>query len=102
MAEVKQLQESDFEQGIKEGKVLVDFWAPWCGPCKMMAPVLEDLAAEQEEVTVAKVNVDDNPQVAARFGIMSIPTLILFSDGQETEKLVGFMDKTTLKSRIGL
>ena len=84
----------DEEIGAAEEVVIVDFWAEWCGPCKMIAPVLEEIASEQAgKVRVAKLNVDDYPDVSQRFGVMSIPTLIVFQDGQPAKRLIGAKGK---------
>ncbi|MGB2992187.1 MAG: thioredoxin [Paenisporosarcina sp.] len=89
--------DQSFSSEISDGLVLVDFWAPWCGPCKMIAPVLEELDAEMSEtVKIVKVDVDVNQETASNFGIMSIPTLVLFKDGQPVDKVVGFNPKEAL------
>ena len=90
-----------FGQETAEGLVLVDFWAPWCGPCKMIAPVLEELDAEMsDKVKIVKVDVDENQGTASQFGIMSIPTLVLFKDGQPVDKVVGFQPKEALAQLV--
>ncbi len=100
-ANVANISDAEFQGAVASGVTLVDFWAPWCGPCKMIAPVLDELAGElQGKAKIVKINVDDNPEVAGSFGIMSIPTLILFKDGKPVNKLVGGQPKPQLKAFI--
>jgi thioredoxin 1 len=92
-----------FEEMVLNSRVpvLVDFWAPWCGPCRMIAPVVEDLAESyQGRAQMAKVNTDENPGVAMGLGIMGIPTLVLFKDGQEVDRVVGFVPRRTLENKL--
>lgn len=99
MGSISQLTESTFDEEVASSTepVLVDFWAEWCGPCKMIAPILEEVAAEQEgKVRVAKVNVDENPGLATKFNVMSIQTMIVFKDGQEAQRLIGARGKPQL------
>jgi thioredoxin 1 len=95
--------DTSFETEVEkyQGLALVDFWATWCGPCRMIAPALDELATELAgKVKIAKVDVDDAPDVAARFGIRSIPCLVLFKNGQEVDRVVGAQNKTQLKGWI--
>ena len=95
MAIVK-VTDADFDSKVESGVQLVDFWATWCGPCKMIAPVLEELAADYEgKADILKLDVDENPSTAAKYEVMSIPTLIVFKDGQPVDKVVGFHQKKT-------
>ena len=97
------LSETTFDEEINGAStpVLVDFWAEWCGPCRMIAPILDEIASEQEgRLTVAKLNVDDAPDVARRFGVMSIPTLILFNDGEPAKRVVGAKPKAALLGEL--
>ncbi|MCM3116702.1 thioredoxin [Neobacillus sp. MER 74] len=94
---ISHLTDQNFSAETGSGLVLVDFWAPWCGPCKMIAPVLEELDLEMgDKVKITKLDVDDNPQTAANFGVMSIPTLLVMKNGEVVDKVVGFQPKDAL------
>jgi thioredoxin 1 len=96
------LTDANFDEVINSGKpVLVDFWAEWCGPCKMIGPVVEELAGDYEgKAVIAKLNVDENPQTTAKFGVRSIPTLLVFKGGQVVDKQIGAVPKSVLNQKI--
>jgi len=103
VAEVVHLTEDSFDETIKNahGPVLVDFWAAWCGPCKMIAPLLDEIAGEVTgQATVAKVNVDQNGDLSARFGVRSIPTLVVFKDGRVVDQTVGAISKEQIRGLL--
>jgi thioredoxin len=99
---INDVSDTNFQAEVIESEtpVLVDFWAPWCGPCRVVAPVLEEIAGERSDVRVVKLNVDDNQQTAAQFGIMAIPTMILFRNGQEAKRIQGALPKKRLEAEI--
>lgn len=95
---MKQINDENFYKEIdNEGINLIDFWAPWCGPCKMLAPVLEELEPELENINFMKINIDENHEIAAKYGIMSIPTLLIMKNNEVIEELTGFRSKEDLK-----
>lgn len=103
MASVASVTDSTFAQEVLESSlpVLVDFWAPWCGPCRVVAPVVDEISQQySEQLKVVKFNTDDNPEIAKQYGIRSIPTLIVFKQGQPVDRVVGAVPKTTLANTL--
>ena len=101
-ANINDVTDTTFQAEVLESEtpVLVDFWAPWCGPCRVIAPSLEEIAGEREDLRIVKLNVDDNQATAARYDVMSIPTLILFKNGEPAHKIVGALPKSRLVQEL--
>ncbi len=105
MTDVKTLTDANFDSELADAALpmIVDFWAPWCGPCRMVGPVVEEIAGDHaDKVVVGKVNVDENPAIASKFGIMSIPTIVLFKDGEAAKKVIGARPKADLEREFEL
>jgi thioredoxin 1 len=103
VAKPKEVNDATFEQEVLKASqpVMVDFWAPWCGPCRMVAPIVEELSVEYDgKVNFVKLNTDDNPVTASRYGIRSIPTLLVFKEGQPVGSIIGFRPKSDLRRRL--
>ena len=102
MSDLTNVTDTNFQAEVIESEqpVLVDFWAPWCGPCRVVAPVLEEIAAEREDLRVVKLNVDENQQTAAQYGVLSIPTMILFKNGQAAKTIIGAYPKKKLEAEL--
>jgi thioredoxin 1 len=102
MAEITDVSDDTFQAEVLESEqpVLVDFWAPWCGPCRVVAPVLEEIASERDDLRIVKLNVDENQQTAANFQVLSIPTRILFKHGQVAKKVIGAYPKAKLQAEL--
>jgi thioredoxin 1 len=102
MADIKHVTDADFQAEVLESEqpVLVDFWAPWCGPCRVVAPVLEEIAGERAELKIVKLNIDENQQTAMNHQILAIPTMVLFRNGAEAKRIQGAMPKKRLEAEL--
>ena len=102
MADLTNVSDANFQAEVLESEqpVLVDFWAPWCGPCRVVHPVLEEIDAERDDLTILSINVDENQQTAEQYGVLSIPTMILFKEGEIAKKVVGAMPKRRLEAEL--
>jgi thioredoxin 1 len=102
MADITEVTDTNFQTEVLENDtpVLVDFWAPWCGPCRVVGPILEEIAGEREDLRIVKLNVDDNQQTAAQFGILAIPTMVLFRNGAEAKRIQGALPKKRLEAEL--
>jgi len=102
MAAITEVTDTNFQAEVLESDVpvLVDFWAPWCGPCRLVAPVLEEIAGEREDLRIVKLNTADNQQTAAAYGIMAIPTMLLFRNGAEAKRIQGALPKKRLEAEL--
>ena len=97
---VQKLNQNNFQNAIANGTALVDFYADWCGPCRMVSPIVDEIAEERSDITVGKVNVDDENGLAMKYGVMSIPTLIVFQDGKEKARIVGARPKAAILAEL--
>ena len=97
---VQKLNQNNFNNAIANGTTLVDFYADWCGPCRMVSPIVDEIAAERSDITVGKVNVDDENTLAMKYGVTSIPTLIVFQDGKEKTRIVGARPKAAILAEL--
>ena len=104
MAQLTEVTDSNFQAEVIESETatLVDFWAPWCGPCRVVGPVLEEIAEERDDLKIVKLNVDDNQQTAAQYQVLSIPTMILFRNGAEAKKIIGAFPKKKILEQLEL
>ena len=102
--EVIKITENNFEEEVKKSEipVLVDFWAAWCGPCRMQAPVIDEIAGEREDIRVGKINIEEEQSLAMKYGVTSIPTLVLFKNGEAAKTLVGLRSKSQITQEMGL